>query len=401
MRAARIPGWRVDQLVRDTQARWADLAGTMNEQQGRFDQTNEQARSRSDQLAALLETHAASVQAQSGRLNDVSNQVKRLGPLLEKSARDAETRWADLAGALNEQSAKLEERSERTRSRIDRLAELLDEQAARTAFGSQEAEARSCGLAARVQAQEGRVDLVSREVERIGQRFAQWPYMAEDVFASTGDLDRPMGYAVDAAALEDLPALPMRFDDLFRGSKAFIADRQRAYLPFLTGRASVVDLGCGRGEFLRLLADAGSSALGVEQNPELVRACRADGLNVIEGDAIEYLRKQPEGSIDVIFSAQFIEHVDSGQLPELLRLAKGRLTRGGLFIAETVNPESFEALKAFHVDLTHQRPIYPQVLLFKCHEAGFPSARIFYPLGGGFTQRHYETAGEYAIIAVA
>lgn len=112
----------------------------MNEQQGRFDQTNEQARSRSDQLAALLETHAASVQAQSGRLNDVSNQVKRLGPLLEKSARDAETRWADLAGALNEQSAKLEERSERTRSRIDRLAELLDEQAARTAFGSQEAE---------------------------------------------------------------------------------------------------------------------------------------------------------------------------------------------------------------------------------------------------------------------
>jgi hypothetical protein len=68
---------------------------------------------------------------------------------------------------------------------------------------------------------------------------------------------------------------------------------------------------------------------------------------------------------------------------------------------ETVNPECYEALKTFFVDLTHQKPIYPQVLLQMCLQVGFSSARIFYPLWGGFTQEHYEEAGEYAVVAIA
>jgi hypothetical protein len=66
-----------------------------------------------------------------------------------------------------------------------------------------------------------------------------------------------------------------------------------------------------------------------------------------------------------------------------------------------VNPENYEALKTFHVDLTHQRPIFPQVLLHLCWEAGFEAAWVFYPLGGGFTQRCYEAVGEYAVVARA
>ena len=76
------------------------------------------------------------------------------------------------------------------------------------------------------------------------------------------------------------------------------------------------------------------------------------------------------------------------------------LSVGSPVVAETVNPECYEALKTFFVDLTHQKPIYPQVMLQLCLDAGFPSARIFYPNGGGFTQENYETAGEYAVIAV-
>jgi hypothetical protein len=102
----------------------------------------------------------------------------------------------------------------------------------------------------------------------------------------------------------------------------------------------------------------------------------------------------------VIFSAQFIEHVPSDRLLELLELGYSRLRKGGLFIAETVNPESHLAAKTFFVDLTHQRLIFPQVLLQIGQEAGYESARIFYPTAGGFTQAQYRDAGEYAIVAV-
>jgi cyclopropane fatty-acyl-phospholipid synthase-like methyltransferase len=108
----------------------------------------------------------------------------------------------------------------------------------------------------------------------------------------------------------------------------------------------------------------------------------------------------PDASLDVVFSAQVVEHFPAERLPELLELAHRKLAQDGLFIAETVNPESHEALKTFFVDLTHQRPIYPQVLLYLCHQARFRSARIFYPCAGGFTQTHYQDAGEYAVVAV-
>jgi hypothetical protein len=105
--------------------------------------------------------------------------------------------------------------------------------------------------------------------------------------------------------------------------------------------------------------------------------------------------------LDAIFSAQVIEHIVPATLPRLVALSRAKLRPRGLFIAETVNPESYEALKTFHVDLSHQRPIYPQVLLHLCQQGGFLSARIFYPVKGAFTQEHYQDAGEYAVIAVS
>jgi SAM-dependent methyltransferase len=190
------------------------------------------------------------------------------------------------------------------------------------------------------------------------------------------------------------------FEDAFRGPEALVTERQRQYVPLLAGRTRVVDLGCGRGEFLSLMAEAGIRAVGVEQDADLVRRCRERHLDVVHGDALAYVRKQRPSTFDAIFSAQFIEHVPTEELPKLLALAHTRLREGGLFIAETPNPESFEALKTFHVDLTHHRPIYPQVLLYMCLREGFRSARIFYPAGGGFTQKNYERAGEYAVVAV-
>jgi O-antigen chain-terminating methyltransferase len=216
----------------------------------------------------------------------------------------------------------------------------------------------------------------------------------------TDDPDRALGFSRDDSR-EDERADRPTFADVFRGERSFVADRQRAYLAFFNECTLVVDLGCGRGEFLELLAHRGVLAQGVELDGSLVRACQRRGLRVEQQDALVFLQQAAPASVDGIFSAQFIEHVDPAQLLDLLVWARRALQAGGTFVAETVNPENYEALKTFYVDLSHQRPIFPQVLLHLCWEAGFEAAWIFYPEGGGFTQRCYDSVGEYAVVARA
>jgi glycosyltransferase involved in cell wall biosynthesis/SAM-dependent methyltransferase len=236
-------------------------------------------------------------------------------------------------------------------------------------------------------------------VSVVERRLASRPYMSTDRFFAD-DPDCPLGFSRDDGR-EDQRSERPTFADVFRGERSFVAERQRAYLPFFADREMVIDLGCGRGEFLELLAEARVPALGIELDGSLVRLCQRRGLRVQQQDALVFLQQATPASLDAIFSAQFIEHVDPTQLLDLLVWARRDLRAGGIFVAETVNPENYEALKTFYVDLTHQRPLFPQVLLHLCWEAGFGDAWIFYPEGGGFTQRCYDAVGEYAVVARA
>jgi SAM-dependent methyltransferase len=305
-----------------------------------------------------------------------------------------EVRFRQEARAGEARAATLEERN-------TRLAEQLAAQEAKLQELTRASEVGITKLDGSLQTQGANLDQLARGLSHLSAQFAARPYMSQDSFGCGGDLSKPMGYALDAANLATEPDRHLDFMELFRGREDFIAERQRVYLPFVQGMKRVIDLGCGRGEFLRLLAEKGIRATGVEMDEALVERLRREGHEVIAGDAVNYLRSLPEATVDAIFSAQVIEHLDPKDLRELLALSRTRLRRGGVLIAETVNPESHQALKTFHVDLTHQRPIYPQVLLHLCREAGFPSGRVFYPTGGGFTQVNYQTAGEYAVIAVA
>jgi glycosyltransferase involved in cell wall biosynthesis len=192
------------------------------------------------------------------------------------------------------------------------------------------------------------------------------------------------------------------FEDTFRGSEDFIRECQRPYLEILDGREPVLEFGCGRGEFLDLLRDAGLSYTGVDLDAGMVARCHEKGhTQVVNANGLDYLGGLGNQSLGAIFSAQVIEHLPYEQLLRLLTLARAKLRDDGLLIAETVNPHSVPALKTFWIDLTHEQPIFPEVALALCRDAGFASAYVFHPGGSGDVERDRFTEGSYAVVANA
>src|SRR4029079_12289160 len=121
--------------------------------------------------------------------------------------------------------------------------------------------------------------------------------------------------------------------------------------------------------------------------------------DVHHGDAIDFLIKQADASLGAVFSAQFVEHLPPARLPELLDVARAKLRPDVVFIAETVNPHSPRALKAFWIDPTHRHPLFPETMLALCRLTGFGAARVMFPLGGGDLATDLRQCGEYAIVA--
>jgi SAM-dependent methyltransferase len=189
------------------------------------------------------------------------------------------------------------------------------------------------------------------------------------------------------------------FEDVFRLSEDVIRERQRPYLSLLGGRQPVLDAGCGRGEFLELLRDAEVQARGVDLDPGMVSRARAKGVDVEQGDLVAHLERLADGSLGVVFAAQVVEHLPYKELLAFLRLAYEKLQPSGLLIVETVNPHAPGTLKSFWTDPTHQRPLFPEVLLTLCRGIGFASAYMFHPGGTGDVEADRLQRGDYAIVA--
>src|SRR5437870_6579615 len=175
-----------------------------------------------------------------------------------------------------------------------------------------------------------------------------------------------------AAAVPDYFA----FESRMRGSVESIRERQRRYLDDLRHDAPVLDIGCGRGELLGLLREAGVEARGIDADADMVAYARGDRLEVEQADLTEYLEGVSTGSLGAIFMGQVVEHLPAPTLVQALRLAGAKLRPGGVLIAETINPLSPIALRNYFADLTHAQPLVPETLELLARQSGFAETEI-------------------------
>ena len=173
------------------------------------------------------------------------------------------------------------------------------------------------------------------------------------------------------------------FEEKFRGPRGLIQQRLEVYLPFVQPvcaaypEALVLDLGCGRGEWLELLQKNSIAAMGVDLDTGMLEACQQINLKVQCQDALESLKQLEDGSASVVSAFHLVEHLPFDRVKDLVAECHRVLKPGGLLIMETPNPENFMvATHNFYLDPTHLRPIPPDLLAFVPEYLGYESVKI-------------------------
>ena len=220
----------------------------------------------------------------------------------------------------------------------------------------------------------GTLAVVQRAVQTLRRELERAPIPST---AAPGPVASPDDHRVDSYTVDSYKYVA--FEDQFRGSQREIRERMAAYLPAFEGAGDVLDVGCGRGEFLDLLREHGISARGIDLNDEMAAIARGRGLDATAGDALSYLLAQPDGSLGGLFSAQVVEHLEPGYLMRLLDAAYHKLRPGSTIILETVNPACWYAFFSSYIrDFTHVRPLHPDTLKYLLVASGFQKVDIRY-----------------------
>jgi len=274
--------------------------------------------------------------------------------------------WAEQMGGVHQRQAAAlqtlrEEVTERVRSLQGLRAQLVDEV---TRVRQEHTLA--------LQELRERSSRAERRLRRFVAAFADGPNA--DTPAVKGSLPHPK------AVLEGTPGPYFDyfgFEERFRGSEEDIKERQRVYIEIFKEAESVLDIGCGRGEFLELLAEAGIKAKGVDLDLDMVLYCQEKGLDVVREDAFAYLESVPDASLGGLFAAQVVEHLEPIRIIELVNLCYRKLEPGGVVIFETPNPVCLTVFaRSFYMDLSHIRPIHPEAMKFLCESTGFKDLQV-------------------------
>ncbi len=163
----------------------------------------------------------------------------------------------------------------------------------------------------------------------------------------------------------------LKFAEKFRGSEAAVRERQLIYAGRFREHGPVLDLGCGRGELLEVLREAGIPARGIDLNDDDIALCRNKGLDVEKADLFSYLNALPDASLGGAVCCQVVEHLPPPRVLEMIRVLRDKLRPGALVAIETPNPECLAIFAThFYIDPTHRHPIPPSLLCFYLEEAG-------------------------------
>jgi SAM-dependent methyltransferase len=314
--------------------------------------------------------------------------VARL-PLLLQVARSQHAR--------TEQS---ELREELVQRRVDRLQDAYDDTRAELAATNQELREVSAMLSARIEAQMVRLVATERAFETRHERLT-----AANARLTQLLVDRPAAVEPVTPARQNVPAVPqsvasapeparstvpggfdtfyLEFEDHFRGSRERTKEWQEVYLDYVaTAKAGnpsspIVDVGCGRGEWLELLREHGCVARGVDLNRAMLAANRHRGLDVVESDVLGYLRSLADQSVGMVTGFHIIEHLGFDVVVAVLDECRRVLQPGGCVIFETPNPENLVVgAYTFYFDPTHRNPLPPQMTQFLVEQRGFADVEI-------------------------
>jgi SAM-dependent methyltransferase len=182
--------------------------------------------------------------------------------------------------------------------------------------------------------------------------------------------------------LADIDSYYLAFEAKFRGPEEEIKAKLEKYTPYVetflkSSQAPLLDIGMGRGEWLKLITEKGLKAQGVDQSEEMIQHCRAMGLSVVHADALKYLNDLPDQSFAAISSFHVVEHLPFDILFNMLKQAYRTLLPGGILILETPNPENvLVGSHTFYHDFSHKNPVTPTSLQFLVEYHGFKNCEI-------------------------
>lgn len=313
-----------------------------------------------EQRIDALESHRSALKSEIADLVSGNEVLQERLATLESHKREIK-HLLDVTAVSQQTSTQL---TAMLREALDALESRVDGLGGRIAAQTEDARVAQLRMIERVARLEGKVHEQRLSIHAVAQ--------PETGFVVEG------GVAQTTVSHSRFDALYFAFEQRFRGSREEIRQRLTYYLPLLRDSvvckagATLVDLGCGRGEWLELLRDEHIDGRGVDTNPEMAKECVERGLQVDVGDAIAYLKQLPDNALGAVTGFHIIEHVSLNTLIELIEEAHRVVQPGGLVIFETPNPENVAVGACnFYIDPTHQRPLPPVLTQFLVEAGGF------------------------------